>query len=36
VGDTDLVVFDRAKLLPHAEHPDAFLEVVRGEVAPEA
>ncbi|ERH10057.1 MAG: putative hydrolase or acyltransferases (alpha/beta hydrolase superfamily) [halophilic archaeon J07HX64] len=36
VGDTDLVVFDRAKLLPHAEHPEPFLEVVRGEVAPEA
>jgi len=36
VGDTDLVVFDRAKLLPHAEHPEAFLDVVRGEVAPEA
>jgi len=35
VGDTDLVVFDRAKLLPHAEHPEAFLEVVRGEAAPE-
>ena len=35
VGDTNLVVFDRAKLRPHAEHPEAFVEVVRGEVAPE-
>ncbi len=24
-----LVVFDRAKLLPHVEHPDRFLETVR-------
>jgi pimeloyl-ACP methyl ester carboxylesterase len=35
VGDTELVVFDRAKLLPHVEHPEEFLEVVRDEVAPE-
>jgi pimeloyl-ACP methyl ester carboxylesterase len=35
VGDTDLVVFDRAKLLPHVEHPEEFLAVVRDEVAPE-
>jgi pimeloyl-ACP methyl ester carboxylesterase len=35
VGDTELVVFDRAKLLPHAEHPEEFLDVVRDEVAPE-
>jgi len=34
-ADTELVVFDRAKLLPHAEHPEEFLEVVRDEVAPE-
>jgi pimeloyl-ACP methyl ester carboxylesterase len=34
VGDTELVVFDRAKLLPHVEHPAEFLSVLRGEVAP--
>jgi pimeloyl-ACP methyl ester carboxylesterase len=27
--DSALVVLDRAKLLPHVEHPDAFLDVVR-------
>lgn len=27
-GDTDLVVFDQAKLLPHVEYPDQFTEVV--------
>jgi len=31
-GDTDLVVFDDTKLLPHVEHPDAFVEVVRDEI----
>jgi len=35
VGDTELVVFDRAKLLPHVEHPAEFRRVVRDEVAPE-
>jgi len=32
-GEAGLVVFDRAKLLPHAEHPDQFVDVVRDEVA---
>lgn len=27
--DSTLVVFDRAKLLPHVEHPEGFLEVAR-------
>ncbi|SEH38787.1 Pimeloyl-ACP methyl ester carboxylesterase [Halopenitus malekzadehii] len=27
-AECPLVVFDRAKLLPHVEHPDAFLDVV--------
>ncbi len=27
-----LVVFDRAKLMPHVEHPDQFVAVVRDEV----
>lgn len=31
VADTGLVVFDRAKLLPHAEHPEEFVTVVRDE-----
>ena len=35
VGDTDLVVFDQAKLLPHVEHPEEFLAVVRDGVAAE-
>jgi pimeloyl-ACP methyl ester carboxylesterase len=35
VGDTDLVVFDQAKLLPHVEHPEAFLDVLRDGVAVE-
>jgi len=30
--DAGLIVFDRAKLLPHVEHPDRFVDVVRGEV----
>ena len=34
-ADTDLVVFDRAKLLPHAEHPAEFVEVVSWTVAPD-
>ena len=33
VGDTDLVVFDRAKLLPHVEHPEEFVDVLRDGVA---
>ena len=35
-ADTDLVVFDRAKLLPHAEYPGEFLGVVRDELAAES
>ena len=35
VADTELLVFDRTKLLPHVEHPEKFLEVVRDEVVPE-
>lgn len=34
-GDTRLVVFDDAKLLPHVEHPDAFLDVIDDEVLAE-
>jgi len=34
-ADTDLVVFDRAKLLPHAEYPEEFLGVLRDELSPE-
>jgi len=30
LGDARLVVFDDAKLLPHVEHPDQFVEVVEG------
>lgn len=29
-ADARLVVFDEAKLLPHVEHPEEFLEVVEG------
>lgn len=29
-ADTELVVFDQAKLLPHAEHPKQFVDMVRG------
>ena len=32
-ADAGLVVFDKAKLLPHAEHPEQFVDVVRDEVA---
>jgi pimeloyl-ACP methyl ester carboxylesterase len=28
-SDARLVVFDRARLLPHVEHPDRFVETVR-------
>jgi len=31
--DAGLVVFDQAKLLPHVEHPEKFVDVVRGDVA---
>jgi pimeloyl-ACP methyl ester carboxylesterase len=30
-ADARLVVFDDAKLLPHVEHPDEFVDVVTGE-----
>ena len=30
--DAGLVVFDQAKLLPHVEHPEQFVDVVRGDV----
>jgi len=33
-ADARLVVFDEAKLLPHIEHPDEFVSVVRGEYRP--
>ena len=28
-SDARLVVFDRARLLPHVEHPDRFVETVQ-------
>lgn len=34
-ADAGLVVFDHARLLPHAEHPEKFVDVVLGEVAVE-
>lgn len=34
-ADAGLVVFDRAKLLPHAEHPEEFVTVVRDEASVE-
>ncbi len=33
-GDTRLVVFDEARLLPHVEHPGPFLDVLFDELAP--
>lgn len=30
--DAGLIVFDQAKLLPHVEHPEKFVDVVRGEL----
>jgi len=30
LADARLVVFDDAKLLPHVEHPDRFVEVIEG------
>ncbi|WP_458185495.1 alpha/beta fold hydrolase [Haladaptatus sp. NG-WS-4] len=33
-GDTRLVVFDEARLLPHVEHPGPFLEVLFDELTP--
>ncbi|SDM12447.1 Pimeloyl-ACP methyl ester carboxylesterase [Halogranum gelatinilyticum] len=35
-ADARLVVFDDAKLLPHVEHPGAFLDTVREELAADA
>ncbi len=32
-ADARLVVFDEAQLLPHAEHPDQFVETVHSEVS---
>ncbi len=34
-GDTGLVVFDEALLLPHVEHPDRFLDAVRDDLEAE-
>jgi len=31
-ADTGLIVFDKAKLLPHVEHPEKFVDVVAEEV----
>jgi len=31
-ADAGLIVFDRAKLLPHAEHPGEFVEVLNDEI----
>lgn len=31
-ADVGLIVFDRAKLLPHAEHPEEFVELIGDEV----
>jgi pimeloyl-ACP methyl ester carboxylesterase len=35
-GDTRLVVFDDALLLPHVEHPEQFLATVQGDIEAEA
>jgi pimeloyl-ACP methyl ester carboxylesterase len=35
-ADARLVVFDEARLLPHAEHPEQFRRVLRGEAVPGA
>ncbi|PSP59883.1 alpha/beta hydrolase, partial [Halobacteriales archaeon QH_7_66_37] len=32
MADTGLIVFDRAKLLPHVEYPEKFVEVLSEEV----
>ncbi|MHB9285765.1 alpha/beta fold hydrolase [Halobacteriales archaeon Cl-PHB] len=32
-ADARLVVFDSTLLLPHVEHPEQFMQVIRGEVA---
>lgn len=32
-GDTKLIVFEEARLLPHAEHPGPFLEAILDELA---
>jgi pimeloyl-ACP methyl ester carboxylesterase len=34
-ADAGFVVFDKAKLLPHAEHPEKFVDVITGEVTAE-
>jgi len=34
-ADARLVVFDESLLLPHVEHPDQFVDAVRGDVAAE-
>jgi pimeloyl-ACP methyl ester carboxylesterase len=33
-GDTRLIVFDEARLLPHVEHPGPFLDVLFDELVP--
>jgi pimeloyl-ACP methyl ester carboxylesterase len=33
IADARLVVFDDAKLLPHVEHPEQFVDVIEGEYA---
>lgn len=35
-ADAGLVVFDDARLLPHAEHPDAFVDLVTGDLTADA
>jgi pimeloyl-ACP methyl ester carboxylesterase len=35
-GDARLVTFDNSLLVPHAEHPDEFVDVIREKVAPES
>jgi pimeloyl-ACP methyl ester carboxylesterase len=35
-ADAGLVVFDRAKLLPHTEHPEEFVETVTDEILVES
>lgn len=34
-ADAGLVVFDRAKLLPHTEHPEQFVDVITDEITVE-
>jgi pimeloyl-ACP methyl ester carboxylesterase len=35
-ADARLVVFDNALLLPHVEHPEQFVDVVRGRIEVES